>query len=426
MSFDVRRIMEEYLGDVQIVTEFSYYRNDIVGRFHSAMQAIHDLHGEADIYIVAHSEGTVVSFLGLLHAMSNSIVKLAPPGKDTEKKEDPDPVPAPESPPDWLKNVKGFMTLGSPIDKHLLLWPKLWENFDLRGSKEMTRDGKRARQIKWRNYYDWGDPVGFKLDTARAWLKDHKDQLFEFDEKHDIGFSRYPLPGKAHNDYWEDSPVFEHFIKEAISPREQQPEGKKPKTRPIIWAVSVALPYLLSAALLVLATYISLRGLIKYYAPGSEPLGNYMHYMIMGELPAESYSSWRILGECAGWALLLAGTTVAARLPRLAPKFWPFGVIAILSAFAGYAGTLLINGEILTMLIDDSVAGQWPPRVRPSLRLAAVYPAGCSPRRLAEMEQDRRRQIKGGREMTRSFHSHDVVADSQTSFYGRIPRNIRL
>ncbi len=68
-KFDLRNILEEYLGDVQLVTEFSYYRLEIVSRFHEALRSIHEQHPEARLYIVAHSEGTVVCLLGLLHAL---------------------------------------------------------------------------------------------------------------------------------------------------------------------------------------------------------------------------------------------------------------------------------------------------------------------------------------------------------------------
>ena len=39
-KFDLRRVLEEYLGDVQLVAEFSYYRTDIVGRFQQAERCV--------------------------------------------------------------------------------------------------------------------------------------------------------------------------------------------------------------------------------------------------------------------------------------------------------------------------------------------------------------------------------------------------
>ena len=52
------------------------------------------------------------------------------------------------------------MTIGSPIDKHLVLSPELFGE----GAPLQSPD----RPIDWRNYYDEGDPVGFALDDARA------------------------------------------------------------------------------------------------------------------------------------------------------------------------------------------------------------------------------------------------------------------
>jgi hypothetical protein len=63
-KFDLREVLDAYLGDVQIVAEFADYRRDIVLRFHQAMQHIYDEQrdkGNEDVrlHIVAHSEGTV-------------------------------------------------------------------------------------------------------------------------------------------------------------------------------------------------------------------------------------------------------------------------------------------------------------------------------------------------------------------------------
>lgn len=210
-KFDLREVLEDYLGDVQLVTEFSYYRTDVVGRFHEAMRSINEQHPNAHLHIVAHSEGSVVSFLGLLHAMCGRKLHPADAQKGQDAKiEETKEIPA------WLKQVRGFMTIGSPIDKHLLLWWRLWENFDAALAKRSLPAG----QIRWRNYYDYGDPVGFKLDSARLWLAKKEIRTFEFcgckDCRHDMGFARYLLPGAAHNEYWNDSDVFEHFISNVV------------------------------------------------------------------------------------------------------------------------------------------------------------------------------------------------------------------
>ncbi len=105
LDFDLNRMLDDYLGDVQLVTEFAGVRAKIVGRLHEALGNAHQLYPDAEIHVVAHSEGTVVAFLGLLEAATN-------------------PVSYP-----WIKQVRGLMTIGSPIDKHLILWPDLFTQF---------------------------------------------------------------------------------------------------------------------------------------------------------------------------------------------------------------------------------------------------------------------------------------------------------
>src|ERR1043165_5602535 len=128
------------------------------------------------------------------------------------------------------------MTMGSPLDKHILLWPGLWKSL----TPGLANSLFSSRRIPWRNYYDYGDPVGFKLDSVRAWLKQQKCTAFQFDTKHDHGFARYLLPGEAHNEYWNDPDVFEHFIKEVVSSPGQTFDA--PKSKLIISVLSPLIP----------------------------------------------------------------------------------------------------------------------------------------------------------------------------------------
>src|SRR5262249_1887911 len=126
-----------------------------------------------EIHVIAHSEGTVITFLGLLRALC-------------EKKT-----------PEWVKSVRGFMTIGSPINKHLILWPELWADV----LTAPANPPRKEDRIRWCNYSDYGDPIGFRLKKTREWLTDHGwDGFFDFPDNQDIGFSRYPFPGKAHSD----------------------------------------------------------------------------------------------------------------------------------------------------------------------------------------------------------------------------------
>ena len=200
LRFDLNKVLVDYLGDVQIVAEYTFYRKKIMEIFDTVMTNISDDDPQAEIYLVAHSEGTVITFLGLLTALSAA-----------ER-------------PAWVERVRGLMTIGSPINKHIILWPELFDLLKNPKTQHLTQP------IEWRNYYDFGDPIGFRLDATRDWLKENhwttgKQPFFNFNDKedveddaHDIGFARYPLPGKAHNDYWNDAEVFGHFIQTVVKP----------------------------------------------------------------------------------------------------------------------------------------------------------------------------------------------------------------
>ena len=291
-SFDLRKVLLDFLDDVQIVAEFKEQGGKIGEVFARQMQAVYDEFGnDGEIYIVAHSEGTVVALLGLLTAMC-----------DPQNR--------------WISKVRGLMTIGSPIDKHLILWPKLFADFE-------SACNKPAVPIEWHNYYDYGDPVGFELETARArFTVGPWEGAFDFPEGHDHGFARYPLPGKAHNDYWRDENVFGHFIRNVVeSPASPppRPEVEKyknpPKSKALAEIVSWIVPYLGAAALLfcgVLVLYKAVHGFI-------EPK----------DLNQKLLPLFSAVGSIT---CLLAGITVVARIPRLT-RAWTwrsFGALVFL------------------------------------------------------------------------------------------------
>ena len=338
-KFDLAEVLEDYLGDVQIVTEFADYRTDIVGRFHQAMADIYEEqrgkgNGEVRLHIVAHSEGTVISFLGLLQAMSGQQL--------LEKADSPGARPLLENTdgvPEWLKHVHGYMTIGSPIDKHLLLWPRLWSALNPSHADRVLPAG----QIRWRNYYDYGDPVGFKLDTARRWLDQQGSKAFQFcgcpAHRHDIGFARYLLPGKAHNDYWNDSDVFEHFIDDVIRiPKKDDPPARRPIDKPAIRLLSPVLPYVFSTALLVIGVYLLSKAMGNFLHP-DDPLTKYFLISAIGVEPTPGVSRGVLFLNTLGIAGLIAGTTLFARFPRLAAgRRWKVaGAIAFVIGWVLYA-----------------------------------------------------------------------------------------
>jgi len=310
-KFDLAPLLRDYIGDVQIVADFKLYREKIVARFHMAIAqivlAFQKLYPgrSPEIYIVAHSEGTVVSFLGLLQAMSGQVVY------------DPD-APGVAIDTSWIGLVRGFMTIGSPIDKHLVLWEGMWQGLSLASSR--GSDGSvvfagtsgvapRAlpKPIQWRNYYDFGDPIGFRLETAVAFLQKRHCVAFDFQiDKHDFGFSRYWLPGKAHNDYWNDPEVFGHFIEDVVMRSTEVGASAVPATPPtsypLIGLASTSVPYALSAALHVTAVFVLYKAVTAFVTPEDSSYRPPPQHVAL---------------EIALLGLLLWSITIAARLPRL-------------------------------------------------------------------------------------------------------------
>jgi hypothetical protein len=342
-KFDLAQVLQDYLGDVQIVTEFADYRTDIVARFHKAMADIYAEecrkgNDKVRLHIVAHSEGTVISFLGLLQAMSGYQLKTPDSPNDRPQLELTGHIP------EWLKHVHGYMTIGSPIDKHLLLWPRLFNKLN----PNLADTVLPADQIRWRNYYDYGDPIGFRLDTARRWLDLQKLKAFQFCDcpahRHDIGFARYLLPGKAHNDYWNDPAVFEHFVDDVIRiPMAGDSPAKRPTDKTAVRLVSPALPYVFSVAVLVVGVYLICKA-VAHFAYPDDPLTKYFLITAIDVEPTAGMSRWELFCNTLGISGLIAGVTLMARFPRLAAgRRWKFaGWVAFVTGCACYI--MLVTG----------------------------------------------------------------------------------
>jgi hypothetical protein len=329
-EFNLGQLLTDFLGDVQIVADFKDYGGDIFKRFADTMRNLVRRMPNVDkIYIVAHSEGTVVSFKGLITALA------------AEKNPNNE----------WVDKVEGYMTIGSPLNKHIVMWPHLWQK--LRPAPGRTGQAP----ILWRNYCDYGDPVGFNLEITREWMEQNEWlSFFQFDNDHDFGFTRYPFPGKAHNDYWNDDKVFGHFIDEVVLGRDKV---GKPQT--IWWAfvVSRIVPYFLCLALLAGGTYVLYNTLATvFFKPHDVP----------------------VLGDVSGITCLLAGVTLLSRMPRL-DRVWPGSVIGVLAFALGVVGYLAFvssatqtllssafwipNGIIWTFLVIGLVSAglsKWRPR----------------------------------------------------------------
>lgn len=387
--FDMRELLEQYVGDVQVVAEFKHYREHIIGRLHSALDSIYTTqkglratHAEfrdtpLRIHLVAHSEGTVVAFYGLLHALHGDVWKATKKLDEQAEK-----VPGAEQPA-WLDAIYGLMTFGSPIDKHLLLWRELTDPL----RKPLRPRPAYRPKIRWRNYYDKGDPIGFDLDSARRFLRECGDTNFQFCActkcQHDIGFERYILPGKAHNDYWEDAEVFEHYIRTVVKEQPVLPvvlrRGQKageiidhlkkkladlawralshlalpenvrkkvleeanryaevPSSRLVPLLVSWLLPYLFSALLLAMGTFVLYREVTTYLHPGYDLMRSYIALELgLPDPGAKALHGTELMVASLAVTALIAGTTIASRLPRLAlGMHWRASVCWLLGAAA--------------------------------------------------------------------------------------------
>jgi hypothetical protein len=328
-KFDLDDLLTSFVGDVQIVADFANYRERVARHVWNILEAVHANNEEAEIYLVAHSEGTVVTLFTLLKALCVGTQNPPPPPR-----------------PGWIEQVRGLMTIGSPIDKHIVLWMRMWDDVERPDLSQPLN-----HRIAWRNYYDYADPVGFKLDTAREWLRDHQwTEFFEFEPTHDFGFARYFLPGKAHVDYWNDPLVFGHFIYDVLGLKPVV-DGEKIEAPPPSrnWArfSSYITPYFLILLTLAAAVYLmhsALNGLIK------------------------QNEGWIVtIRHVLGLTCLLAGTTVASRIPCLTRKvtfkLWSAGLFALfaigyLTLYSGWSWSepLFIRKRDLLAIILAVVA----------------------------------------------------------------------
>ena len=205
-----------------------------------------------------------------------------------------------------------------------------------------------AGRIQWRNYYDYGDPVAFNLDSTRVWLKANGwDHVFEFEEEHDYGFERYIFPGKAHIDYWMDPAVFGHFIQNVIRPPDPRPEAqrpdysKPPRDSQFSRVVSFVLPYLIPAVTLFLGVYILYRSVRAC----TDPHGH--------------ETSLQIAHNVGGLAGLIAGMTVVTRIPRMT-KNWKLrglGLGLLVGSMVGYAQLVTAEMRAKVGMVFTSLAG---------------------------------------------------------------------
>ena len=237
-------LFTQFLGDVQQYGEYPICRGRAVRRFHELMADVEHKHREmekergssreARYTVIAHSLGTIMSTDALLYAHTTrelqcettSIYPNLPflgylDKEDHEliKKSNFDNKALRFLDTDWIKRVDAFVTLGSPIDKYLIMWSQNYRYLLLDPSPpDSTGTQRRAwlpdpsKKIYHWNYSDEQDPVGHNLDvavTAPAFKE-------VFCTCQDIVFNRYGVPGVAHNKYWQDDALFAWILRKAV------------------------------------------------------------------------------------------------------------------------------------------------------------------------------------------------------------------
>ncbi len=261
-------IFNRFLGDVQMYGEDPCCRGRAIRRLHDRLarvQAEHDAaednrvneakkarkkvsKREARYTIIAHSLGTIMTLDALMFALADA--KLREDGKIEgvsfdgygDPVEDPDPryrPPARQDKPDdrktepvekdelpgteWIARVDHLVTMGSPIDKFLVIW---WYNYEhLKTTKWMDAKllKKRAEfgRIEHYNYCDEQDPVGHELDIAYSYSAVRTVLGCEYTGQsgktfcapnEDEVFVRYVVPGLAHIEYWKDQQLFDRIL----------------------------------------------------------------------------------------------------------------------------------------------------------------------------------------------------------------------
>lgn len=236
-------IFGDFLGDVQQYGEYTRARGRGAYRFHKLIGRIEaefadKKEEEKPRYtIVAHSLGTIMSFDALVYARIRASFKDGDiQGFDSEFRgyddegdraidEDGKKWKFEPTKTDWINRVGHFVTLGSPIDKYLVLW---WQNYRYLTKPFWNKTFKAGfGQIKHLNYCDELDPVGHNLDVVQT--SEAYGHVFESVE--DVVFNRYKVPGAAHNVYWVDQRLFNRILRhvDGLSP---SVVGTPPKPNP--------------------------------------------------------------------------------------------------------------------------------------------------------------------------------------------------
>lgn len=260
------QILEQYVGDIQAYGENSKVRGKAVARFHKVMENLTRQHFENPLTknktpkftVLAHSLGTVMTLDAIMYGhiykkdafpervlSKASEIRFAIPnipfkGYDDRHLNLPNEIELDNAEvvgETWINYVETLITLGSPVDKYLKLWPQNYRYLlDLKPEPKsgLTEDlkifgGRKSPKITHLNYCDVQDPVGHHLNELKS--RTTYQNIFSEDSK-DIVFSRYYVPGGAHVKYWQDTALFRDILNLSIDkdlkPTEKQVEETLP------------------------------------------------------------------------------------------------------------------------------------------------------------------------------------------------------
>ena len=256
-------VFAKFLGDVQLYGEYARCRGGAVRRFHEMLARIETAHAAreaksghspprpARYLIIAHSLGSIMSLDSLIYAAAPTAVRrgqdkvwnfpgyirndddhcdegdlcrlddLRRQARGTLSSEDKGTLADLERrfaflDTGWIERVHGFVTLGSPIDKYLMIW---WLNYRylLNGGNWFAETGQN--RMAHFNYCDELDPVGHNLDVVSS------TPVYRalFERREDIVFNRYTVPGAAHNAYWTDQELFNWILARGLDQRPATP-----------------------------------------------------------------------------------------------------------------------------------------------------------------------------------------------------------
>ena len=286
-------IVKKFLGDVQVYAESDKIRQDINNRFLEVMARVDEFqhiiktkvqakwndpninvpNSKHEIYVVSHSEGTVISL--------NSLVQAAILAKGSQSYNSPDYIPLFQfeeklvkfygnkaKASEWLGLVKGFVTLGSPIDKHYTIWSHRFRTDILTNHSDHNNP-----KIPWFNYWDQNDPVGYGLkEIFPATTDNQTDASKLFDRKFDCGFIRYFIPGLAHVGYWNDNSIYENIIHEVMNLGTTRKGGTVVKNK---WWARFQQP--IEAGAYILVRLLTLSIMIFYFSALLDPIKKHLY-----------------------------------------------------------------------------------------------------------------------------------------------------